>query len=175
MREYNGIKQRVIKISMLLLSVLIAGCSSTRDYDGSADSRWSNFKSWTKITQDRTGTGDPTGLVSSVHKGREGYRDVYVNNVALATIQGSAPYQYPLGSVIVKEQFVNKAAFLAQKPTDLTIMVKVADSGNVEAKNWAWSEGYKAPLKTDNAFCSGCHIAALKDDFVFTNEDFLSK
>lgn len=166
----------LIKAGLFLsISGLVVGCASALDYSGNTDARWADFKSWTKITQDRTSTGDPTGLVSGVHKGRDGYRDVYVNDIGLATNQGAAPYNYPVGSVIVKEQFDDLAAFKAQKPTDLTIMVKIRDSATPDASNWAWAAGYDAKLEEVNAFCSGCHSAAAKDDFVFTNEDFLKK
>ncbi|MEH6580111.1 MAG: cytochrome P460 family protein [Amphritea sp.] len=165
-----------IKVGLFLsISGLIAGCASAPDYSGDTDSRWADFKSWTKITEGRTGTGDPTGLVSGVHKGREGYRDVYVNDIGLATNQGTAPYTYPVGSVIVKEQFDDLAAFEAQKPTDLTIMVKLRESSTPDAKNWGWAAGYDGKLEETNAFCSGCHSVAAQNDFVFTNEDFLKQ
>lgn len=168
-------KKRVSLGFFSAMAVVLAGCSSSPSYDGNTDSRWADFKTWTKITEGRTGTGDPTGLVASVHKGTNGYRDVYVNDIALSTNQGSAPYNYPVGSVIVKEQFDDLAAFKSQNPTDLTIMVKVKESGNKEAANWAWAEAYDAPLMPENAFCSSCHTAAFGEDFVFTNEDFLKK
>ncbi|SFG38015.1 cytochrome P460 family protein [Neptunomonas qingdaonensis] len=166
----------IIKSGIILsISGVIVACASAPNYSGNTDSRWANFKNWTKITENRTSTGDPTGLVSGVHKGRDGYRDVYVNDTGLATIQGTAPYNYPAGTVIVKEQFDDLAAFKAQKPTDLTIMVKLRDSTSPDAKNWGWVAGYNEKLEESNAFCSGCHSVAAQNDFVFTNEDFLKK
>lgn len=166
----------LLKVVLFLsVSGLIIGCAASSDYSGNTDSRWADFKSWTKITEGRTSTGDPTGLVSGVHKGREGYRDVYVNDIGLAVNQGTAPYNYPVGSVIVKEQFDDLQAFKAQKPTDLTIMVKLTNSDTPDAKNWGWSAGYSSKLEEVNAFCSGCHSVAAKTDFVFTNEEFLQK
>lgn len=166
----------LLKVVLFLsVSGLIIGCAASSDYSGNTDSRWADFKSWTKITEGRTSTGDPTGLVSGVHKGREGYRDVYVNDIGLAVNQGTAPYNYPVGSVIVKEQFDDLQAFKAQKPTDLTIMVKLTNSDTPDAKNWGWSAGYNSKLEEVNAFCSGCHSVAAKTDFVFTNEEFLKK
>ncbi|WP_028469143.1 cytochrome P460 family protein [Neptunomonas japonica] len=159
----------------LSISGLIVACASAPDYSGNTDSRWANFKNWTKITENRTSTGDPTGFVSTVHKGRDGYRDVYVNDIGLAVIQGTAPYNYPEGTVIVKEQFDDLAAFKAQKPTDLTIMVKLRNGATPDAKNWGWVAGYNAKLEETNAFCSGCHSIATQNDFVFTNEDFLKQ
>jgi hypothetical protein len=177
--DYEGsIMKTTTKVYLSLISLItigISGCASSPSYDGNTDKRWADFKKWTKITQGRTGTGDPTGLVAAVHKGTNGYRDVYVNNIALKTSQGSAPYSYPVGSVIVKEQFDDLAAFNSQQPTDLTIMVKLADNGSNDAKNWGWADAYNAELKPENAFCSSCHTVVLKDDFVFTNEDFLQK
>ncbi|WXU00055.1 MAG: hypothetical protein Ctma_0763 [Catillopecten margaritatus gill symbiont] len=158
----------------LLLStvVLFAGCSA--DYTKISDNRWAGFKNWTKITEGKTATGDTTGFVGNVHKGRNGYRDVYVNDIGAKTLQGSAPYNLPVGTVIVKEQFDDLKAFKSQKPTDLTIMVKLASSKTPSAKNWGWIAGQNGKVEQNN-FCIGCHTIAAKDDFVFTTGDFLRK
>jgi len=157
-------KQTATVIAMV---AFISGCAAL----GSPDDRWADYKTWTKITEGRVSTGDPTGFVGKVHAGPKGYRDIFVNQAGLATNQGSAPYNYPAGSVLVKEQYKDKAAWEAQKSPDLTIMVKVADSANPEVSAWAYAAGYTGKAEA-NAFCAGCHTIALKDDFVFTNEDF---
>jgi len=153
--------------TVVAIVAFVSGCATF----GKADSRWADYKGWTKVTEGRVSTGDPTGFIGTVHRGTAGYRDIFVNNIGLATNQGTAPYNYPIGSVVVKEQYKDKAAWEAQKSPDLTIMVKVGNSATPSASNWAFAAGY-TDKAGDNAFCSGCHTIALKDDFVFTNEDF---
>ncbi len=162
--KYKYLKQISI---VVVIAAFITGCASF----GKADSRWADYKGWTKITEGRVSTGDPTGFIGTVHKGPKGYRDIFVNDVGLATNQGTAPYNYPVGSVVVKEQYNNEADWKAQKSPDLTIMVKIATSDKPNANNWAFAAGYKDTAGA-NAFCSGCHTIAQQADFVFTNEDF---
>ena len=150
-------------------AVVLASCASLRK----PDERWADYKSWTKITDGKVSTGDPTGFLGGVHEGLEGYRDIFVNDVGLDAVLGSAPYNYPVGTVVVKEQYPTKAAWEAQKKPNLTIMVKVATSDTPDMANWQWSPSYtKAP--SANAFCAGCHAIATQNDFVFTNGDFLA-
>ncbi len=163
-------KNITLFVSIVALSSIVSGCATF----GTADQRWADYKSWTKITEGRVSTGDPTGFIGTVHKGTEGYRDIFVNQIGISTNQGPAPYHYPIGTVVVKEQYKDKAAWEAQKSPDLTIMVKVADNGKMEAANWDWSDGYTSRANK-NAFCSGCHTIAMANDFVFTNEDFFKK
>ena len=153
--------------AVVAMAAVVAGCASF----GSADERWADYKNWTKITEGRVSTGDPTGFVGTVHAGPKGYRDIFVNSTALATNQGTAPYNYPVGSVIVKEQYKDKAAWEAQKSPDVTVMVKIGSSANPDVSNWAFAAGYTGTAEA-NAFCAGCHTVAQKEDFVFTNEDF---
>ena len=153
--------------TVIAIAAFISGCAAL----GKADDRWADYKTWTKITEGRVSTGDPTGFVGTVHAGPSGYRDIFVNEAALATNQGSAPYNYPAGSVLAKEQYKDKAAWQAQESPDLTIMVKIADSANPDISTWAFAPGYTSKAEA-NAFCAGCHTIAKKDDFVFTNEDF---
>jgi len=150
--------------------VILGACASL----GEPDERWANYQPWTKITEGRVITGNPIGLTAEVHMSTKGYREVFVNEVGRETMQGSAPYNYPAGTVIVKEQYKNKAAWEAQSSPQLTIMVKIADSDNPQAENWIWATGYQESAGA-NAFCSGCHTAAVRSDFAFTNEDFFNK
>ncbi len=153
--------------SVVVISAVITACATF----GTADVRWAEYRNWTKITEGRPSTGDPTGFVGNVHAGPKGYRDIFVNKIGLATNQGSTPYNYPVGTVLVKEQYKNKAAWEAQGTPDLTIMVKIGASDNPSADNWQFAAGYTG--KADkNPFCLGCHSIVAKNDFVFTNEDF---
>ncbi len=155
--------------AVTVAAVLASGCASL--IKGEPDERWADYASWTKITQDRTGTGDPTGFIGKVHKGRDGYRDVYVNDVGKDMLTSMGSYAFPVGTVIVKEQFSNKAAWENQKGAEHTIMIKVSEGTG--ADSWDWAAGYTGKAG-DSAFCSGCHTIAAKDDFVFTHEKFLS-
>jgi len=152
-----------------LAAISVAGCGSL--IKGDPDERWVGYKSWTKLTESRTGTGDPTGFLGNVHKGREGYRDVFVNAAGRAMLTGTGPYEFPAGTIIVKEQYSNKAAWEAQKGADLTVMLKIKDGAGADTWNWAAGLTGKAG---ENNFCSACHAIASKDDYVFTHEKFLS-
>lgn len=137
------------------------------------DERWSDYSSWTKITKDRVITGDQTGSLGDLHEGLKGYREVYVNDIGLAVNKGSAPYRYPVGTVLVKEQYKDKDAWEKNQSPNYTIMVKVSDIDEEEEENWRFSTGLnKKPVK--NSFCFDCHAAALNDDIVFTNETFFT-
>ena len=75
--------------------------------------------------------------------GAEGYRDVYVNDVGLAMLTSDGPYDFPEGTVIVKEQFKNKADWEAGKRAAHTISLKVADNPGTTSADWNWAAGYK--------------------------------
>lgn len=146
----------------------LSGCGGLK---GDPDPRWAEYKGWHKITEEPQ-TGDPTNYIGVVHAGREGYRDVFVNEVGKAALTGSAPYQFPAGTVIVKEQFDNKADWEAQKGAEVTVSLKISDEVG-SASNWHWAAGVSGKAG-ENGFCSGCHTIAAKDDFVFTTADFLA-
>jgi len=152
------------------LSVVIASCSALPNIN--ADERWADYKNWTKVTEGKTGTGDPTGFIGNVHKGPEGYRDVYVNDIGAAMLAGNGPYNFPAGTVIVKEQFSDKAAWEAGDGA-VTVSVKVTAGDKPAKSDWIWADSYKSKAGT-SAFCSGCHSIAAKDDFAFTNGTFLA-
>ena len=156
----------------IAVGVLVAGCAAL--LPGDPDERWVDYKSWTKLTDGKVGTGDPTGFIGNVHKGPEGYREVYVNDIGKEALEGSAPYNFPAGTVVVKEQYKNEAAWQADKGGELTISLKMTGSDAPNKDNWVWAAGYTGTAEK-NAFCSGCHSIATATDFVFTNGDFLAK
>ncbi|MFT4606743.1 MAG: hypothetical protein ACI9YO_000161 [Gammaproteobacteria bacterium] len=162
-----NIKQLKLAALTISISMFVSACATF----GKADDRWVDYQSWTKITEGQVSTGDPTGFVGNVHAGPKGYRDIFINDIGITTNQGTGPYKYPIGTVIVKEQYKNKAKWEAQDSPGITIMIKVATSDTPSADNWRWSAGLTdTPEK--NAFCSGCHTIALANDFNFTHEDF---
>jgi len=155
---------------------LLAGCASLNPF-AKPDPRWADFKSWTKITEGTEPTGDPTRLLGTVHKGENGYRDVYVNDIGKDALLGDAPNNFPEGSVIVKHQFDNKADWEAGKNGDVTVSVKQADDGTRNKDNWVWAAGMTAKAGPSD-FCAVCHTAATSlydSDFVFTTAGFLKK
>ncbi len=168
--KYPSVKAAVLVVAA---SAVITGCASMNPFS-KPDERWADYKNWTKTTEGKTGTGDPTGFIGNVHMGAEGYRDVYVNKVGEAALTGSAPYNFPAGTVIVKEQFENKAAWEAGKGAAITVSLKAKGGDEVSKDNWIWADSYKSKPGA-SVFCSGCHSIAAKDDFVFTHSDFLAK
>ncbi|MFK8082159.1 MAG: cytochrome P460 family protein [Granulosicoccus sp.] len=169
-------KAPLLQASVIVtVTSLLAGCASLTAPLRDADPRWADYKDWTRVTADEVSTGDPTGVLGGVHMGNEGYREVYVNDIAKDTLYGSAPYNYPAGSVIVKEQYASKADWEAGRKPAHTVSVKVAASDTSEKKDWMWADSFKGKAK-ESEFCAGCHsIAELRGngDFVFTNGDFL--
>ncbi len=167
-------KSVFITLGVIAASTLVANCSTITAPFRDADPRWADFKTWTKVTELEPSTGNPTGFLGGVHQGDEGYRDVYVNDIAKEVLLGGAPYNYPAGSVIVKEQFASKADWEAGRKPGHTISVKATASDELSKDNWVWADSYKGSAG-ESAFCSGCHSIAAKDDFVFTHGDFLAK
>ena len=165
-----NIKQLKLNTLVIIITIFVSACATL----GKADKRWIDYQSWTKITEGRVTSGDPTGFLSTVHAGPKGYRDIFINKIGIATNQGTAPYNYPIGTVIVKEQYMNKAKWEAQESSGITIMVKVAQSDTPRSDNWHWSVGL-TEAAGKNVFCSGCHSIAMVSDYTFTNEDFFKK
>jgi hypothetical protein len=160
----------------LLGSVLAAGCASV-PFLAKPDPRWADYKSWTRITDGEPSTGASQAL-GGVHMGPEGYRDVYVNDVGLAMLTGNGPYDFPEGTVIVKEQFPDKAAWEASKGEAVTVSLKVADGEGIRAEDWNWAAGYKGRAQAHIADpnCVACHTAAValnKSDYVFSVPAYL--
>jgi len=151
--------------------VLVAGCASLNPFRD-ADPRWADYKGWTKVS-DTPSTGPSLGL-GEVHKGPDGYRLVYVNDVGRDVITGDGPYEYPEGTVVVKEQYGDEAAFLSGEGAEVTVSLKVADVEGGGKDNWQWADSYKSSAG-DSAFCSGCHSIPFAEDFVFSNVTYLTE
>ena len=169
-------KNLVIKTGVVFtITGLLAGCASLTAPFRDPDPRWADYKNWTRVTADQVSTGNETGFLGGVHMGDDGYREVYVNDIAEETLYGSAPYNYPEGSVIVKEQYANKADWEAGRGAAHTVSIKVKQSDTAQKEDWMWADSYKGAAK-ESEFCAGCHsIAELRaqGDYVFTNGDFL--
>ncbi len=167
MKKQNGL----VQLAVFLVPLTLSSCAVLGT--GNADARWADYKDWTKINN-KPITGDHTGFIGNLHEGATGYRQVFVNDAGIDVSSGKAPYQYPIGTVVVKEQYKSLAALESGKKPGLTIMVKVAEGSANPADNWAWSRGYTKAAKVDDAFCSSCHTIAFQNDFVFSNDESLA-
>lgn len=159
-----------------LSSLLLTGCASVNPFS-KADPRWAEFKTWTKVTEGREPTGDPSQFLGAVHQGENGYRDVYVNDIGKAALYADAPNDFPEGTVVVKHQFENKADWESGENGDVTVSIKTADDGTRNKDNWSWASGMKGKAGP-SAFCSSCHTVAVSvynSDYVFTTAGFLEK
>lgn len=154
------------KIGGLLLAVSVLSACATGG--GEADPRWADYKNWTKLNN-KPITGDHTGFLGGLHRGEKGARAVYVNDIGAEIAAGSGPYNYPVGTVIAKEQYGSVDALNAGKKPGFTAMVKISDDAENPVENWAWSRGYKSTAKVEDGFCSGCHTIAAGTDFAFSN------
>ena len=153
-------------------TVALAGCASITAPFRDADPRWADYKSWRTVS-DEPSTGPSLGL-GAVHKGPDGYRMVYVNDVAHDTITGEGPYEYPEGTVIVKEQYEDRAAWESGEGAEVTVSLKVADVPEAGGDNWQWAAGYKSDAG-DSQFCSSCHSIPFAKDYVFSNVTYLAE
>lgn len=159
-------------ITLALTFPVLTGCSMLDNK--AADERWADYRKWTKMNKQPI-TGDHTGFLGGLHRGKQGVREVFVNDIgASAALQSSGPFNYPIGTVIVKEQYKSMAARDQKKGVGTTIMVKTSDSTPNLPTDWQWSRGYGKPAK-DDPFCSGCHTVALTKDFSFSNGESLKE
>ena len=165
-----------LRVAALALgtTVFISGCATLTSPFRDADERWADYKNWTMVNEGEPSTGDPTGFIGNVHMGAEGYRNVYVNEIGRDLLLSEGPYDYPLGTVVIKEQFANKADWEAGKNAAHTVSLKVANNEGLVNADWEWADSYKGSAgKSD--FCAGCHSIATSTDFVFTNGAFIAK
>ena len=162
-------KNLLFLIVASLCVIMLAACLTNGS--SKADSRWADYKNWTRLTEDKALTGDTLRYLGKTHRAPDGYREVYVNDIGLKMVKSDGPYNYPVGTVLVKEQYKSKKAWEAKKNPEHTIMIKVTQSSGPEEKNWMWAAGLGGKAK-ENRFCSGCHYIAAKNDFVFTNKEF---
>ena len=168
-------KTRAVTVA-LTSSVLVAGCASI-PFLGKPDPRWADYKNWTKVTEGEPSTGASQAL-GGVHMGPEGYRDVYVNEVGLEMLTGDGPYDFPEGTVVVKEQFANEADWKAGKRAAYTISLKVANNPGTASTDWNWAAGFTGEAKAhiDDPNCVACHTAAValnQSDYVFSVPAYL--
>lgn len=140
---------------------------------------YSNYRSWYRITHEKPNTGDIIGILGKSHNGPEGYREVYINSVGEAVNKGTAPYKYPAGTVIVKEQYKNKSKWEEQKSFKVQVMVKLEPGSSPETGDWGYTsqitDGKISSGRSGKArFCGGCHAVAQDTDYVFMNSDLLA-
>lgn len=138
-------------LAIIILALVISGCA-----DETAETRipldYGDWKTTTDIPLDYEIPGHGTGV-----------RMIYINDVGTgvnaATENGRLSYEYPEGTVILKEVYNSSAD---QAPNNLTVMIK--DSENPDARGgWIWlnrnySSGRERLFKDD--FCFACHVAA---------------
>lgn len=138
---------------------------------------WDGYTSWYHVTKDAPNTGDPTGFIEKRHDGAKAYREIYMNDIGESIQQGSAPYKYPEGTIVVKETYKNKEAWEAKKKVVLTIMIKQAEGTSPETGDWGYVMGAKGKLSIGTSkwakFCSECHVYAASKDYVFMSSDFM--
>lgn len=158
-----------------LLSFLSA-CMSTAPALGPDASAWSDYLSWYKVTPEPT-TGDPTGFLTNVHEGGNGYRDIYVNSIGEGVNRGTQPYPYPQGTILVKESFRNAEALAARRNPVLTQMIKLAPGQSPETGDWEYVMGADGTRRGTGdsglgTFCRDCHLYAAATDYNFINSRF---
>jgi len=140
---------------------------------------YSDYETWYKITKDAPNTGDPTGFLDGKHRGVTAYRDVYINKIGEAVNKGTAPYKYPVGTMIVKEEYKDEVAWRKQANPRIKLMVKLEQGKSPETGDWGYASKLNASkiatgTSSKAKFCTRCHIfVAAQGDYVFMNSDLL--
>lgn len=136
------------------------------------------YRTWYRITHLEPNTGDVTGgFLGSVHKGKEGYREIYINSIGEATNKGTAPYNYPVGTIIVKEEYKDRGSWETKANPKIKVMKKLKPGASPESNDWAYASKLtteKMKVGRQTNFCAGCHLASPDGDSVFINSDLLS-
>jgi len=105
-------------------------------------------------------------LASPAHN--NAIKDVYVNSVGLDVFKsGTVPY--PVGSIIVKENYANESGVKGSLAA-LTCMVKMEPGYDPENGDWAYVNTGPDKAATEKgkvAMCSSCHAQAKDKDFVY--------
>ena len=133
-------------------------------------SDFEGYRKWFKVN-DKTITGDSTGILGPAHAGEKGFREVYINKTGIAVSTGKADFPYPVGTIIVKDAFMNEGGQKGSLAA-VTIMIKRGRGYDSAHDNWEYmmvspANEIKAQGKLKG--CTGCHEAAEDTDYVFND------
>ena len=104
---------------------------------------WENYQSWYKTSGNKPITGDETRFLGDTHRGETGYRVIYINDIGAAMNKIQGPYDYPEGTVIVKEQYKSLKSYESGRKPQLTIMIKLAEGSSPETGDWGYVSGFR--------------------------------
>ena len=136
-------------MNKILIATFIAfsawACGSSANLDNgksrSISHYWKDYKKWYKTSHNNPITGDETRFLGGKHRGNEGYRVIYINSKGQAINQGKAPYTYPEGTVVVKEQYKDKMSYESGEKPELNIMIKMAAGQSTQTSDWGFVMG----------------------------------
>jgi hypothetical protein len=144
-------RNRVITATVLAVSLLAGGCAKEAG-ESMVPLDYAQWPSTVDGPLDYTIPGHTQEV-----------RTIYINQVGTTvvpeTVGGRITYEYPEGTIIIKENFTNADD---EEPNNLTVMIK--DSDNAEASGgWLWlnrdfSSGRERSFGDD--FCFPCHLNA---------------
>lgn len=96
------------------------------------------------------------------------YSNVFVNDIAKKAMLDKTMRPFPVSSVIVREQLINKDD---KMPEILTIIVKREKGFNPENNDWEFlvfdGAATKIQQREKTGSCQACHAQQRTDDFVF--------
>ncbi|MFQ5828831.1 MAG: cytochrome P460 family protein [Candidatus Methylomirabilia bacterium] len=150
----------------LLLGVAVVGSVGIGEaQNGSLKAGpYKDYKQWARMND--------TGVFSSTHGGS--FVFTYVNPTGLSAAK-NGKFPFPVGTVIVKEAFMNKGC-KPGAPGAVFVMEKRGKGYDSKANDWhwvrynpdgtLWGEGTSVGRV---AFCAGCHQTAKVNDYVFGN------
>ncbi len=133
-------------------------------------SDFEGYRKWFKVN-DKTITGDPTGALGRAHAGKEGFREIYINKTGIAVSTGKADFPYPVGTIIVKDAFMNEGSQKGSLAA-VTIMIKRGSGYDSTHDNWEYmmvSPANEIKAQGKLMGCTTCHEVAEDMDYVFTD------
>ena len=133
-------------------------------------SDFKKYRKWLKVN-DKTITGDPTGALGPAHAGKEGFREIYINETGKNVSTDKADFPYPVGTIIVKDAFMGEGGKKGPLAAT-TIMIKRGIGYDPAHDNWEYM--MVSPAKEIRAQgklkgCTDCHEAAEDTDYIFND------
>lgn len=145
-------KHARLPVLIIISFILFSGCSS----ENTKQLLPEEYLSWKKTTN--------IELNYPIPGHEENYRRIFINNTGenpeISTINNRTYYNYPEGTVIIKEIYQGKDTPVNESPVALTAMVKAENDPRARG-GWLWvmkTGGGERIVSTE--FCVNCHDVA---------------
>ena len=162
------IRYTKVVLAVFVTSISVIACTS----NSVINPQWANYQSWQKANPEPITGASP--FLGNVHRGSDGFRNIFVNDIGASVYFSDGPYEYPEGTVVVKEQ-TSSLRKLEEGKVDQTIMIKLAKGASPQTSDWGFARKLNDTINSgdssDAKFCGGCHQipATQGKDYLFTN------